>query len=136
LLLGEVKRLGHSAFALADFIRPARDLRNCLNVPAWLLPDDRLSARCTADPAVERVEVYYNRELAALLGSDLIDIEAVQCPNGDCIFIKDGELLFRDTHHLSINGAALFIDRLKPYLPIRDWGRRLTGEVPLGFKRP
>ena len=130
LLLGELRRLGHNTFALADFIRPARDLRTCNNVPAWLLRDAFLSARCTADPTAERVEISYNRELAALLGPDFIDIAAAQCPDGDCIFVTDGQLLFRDTHHLTSYGAALFIDRLKPYLPIRDSGGRLTGDVP------
>jgi hypothetical protein len=130
LLLGELRGLGHNAFALADFIRPARDLRSCRRVPAWLLPDDLLSARCAADPAAEKVEISYNRELAALLGADFIDIAAAQCPYGDCIFVANGQLLFREAHHLTSYGAALFIDRLRPYLPIKDSGRRLTGEVP------
>ena len=127
-LLSEIRNLGHNAFAIADFIRPARDLLACRNVPDWLLPDALLSAHCTADRATERKEVSYNRELAALLGSDFVDILPVQCPNGDCIFVTGGQVLFRDTHHLTTYGSALFVGRLKPYLPIggSSWQ---TGDV-------
>jgi peptidoglycan/LPS O-acetylase OafA/YrhL len=128
LLLNELQRSGHHAFAIADFIRPGVDMRSCRGVPAWLLSDELLRSRCAANVRTANSEISYNRVLSQNLTSDLVDILQVQCPLDSCIYEMDGSLIFRDSHHLTTEGAILLIDRLKPTLPIR-------GTVPVAATR-
>jgi hypothetical protein len=117
-ILGELRRSGHSAFAMGDFIRPGVNMMVCRRVPAWLFTDEQLKSRCAADARTASVEIAYNRKLAQYLGSDFVDIVDVQCPLGKCIYETERGPLFRDTHHLTSEGAILFVGRLRPSLPI------------------
>ena len=96
-LLGELRKFGHKAFVIGDFIKPGKDILACRSVPAWLLPNDVINQKCAADASVAASEISYNRRLAQLLTSDFIDIFDVQCPQGACIYVKDGTPLFRDS---------------------------------------
>jgi hypothetical protein len=119
-LLGELRKFGHKAFVIGDFIKPGKDILACRSVPAWLLPNDVINQKCAADASVAASEISYNRRLAQLLTSDFIDIFDVQCPQGACIYVKDGTPLFRDSHHLTARGAIFFLGRMKASLPIGD----------------
>jgi peptidoglycan/LPS O-acetylase OafA/YrhL len=128
VILSELRKVGHEALILGDFIRPGKDLLACVNVPTWLISDSALTSRCTNDVSSMEKEIQYNRELAGLLPS-FIDPTDVQCPSGKCSFFLDKVPLFRDDHHLTTQGAILFIQALKPKLPI-------NAEVALRRKSP
>ena len=118
-LLNEVRKSGHQAFVLGDFIRPGRDIMNCRSVPHWLFPDETLASRCVADSGRAKSEMDYNRALAGLI-QNFVDPTEAQCPAGACIYVADGLALFRDTHHLAPHGSIQFMKQLKDKMPVRQ----------------
>ena len=118
-ILDELRKSGHQAFVLGDFIRPGRDIMTCLNVPDWLLPKEALASRCVADPWVAKSELDYNHALAGLI-QNFVDPAEVQCPAGACTYVADGLALFRDTHHLAPYGSVRFLKQLRDKMPVRQ----------------
>jgi len=58
-------------------------------------------------------EIRYSQELAAL-SKNYIATHTIQCMNEMCNFNDDqGRISFRDTHHLSFQGAIYWVAKLK-----------------------
>jgi peptidoglycan/LPS O-acetylase OafA/YrhL len=115
-ILSQLRAAGNNVVVLGDFIRPAINLVDCTAAPTYLVGDAWIATRCTGNPRVAAGELAYNEALQALLPT-FVSPNDVQCPNGVCQFFDGTRLLFRDDHHLSDAGAAVFMERLKPLLP-------------------
>jgi peptidoglycan/LPS O-acetylase OafA/YrhL len=116
-ILEQLKAAGHNAILLGDFIRPGVHLIDCISVPGFLISDKAIKTRCVGDPATAAKELQYNRSLAKLM-PEMVVPNDIQCPDGSCRYFKDGAVLYRDTHHLSLLGSTEFIGQLKPSIPI------------------
>ena len=131
-LVARLEAAGHRVAVLGDVIVPGRNLVDCASVPDWLVSDARVAARCTVDPATVAEDLAYNDKLAALMPDlDLVELDEVQCPDGACRFFDKGEVLFRDDHHLTLDGSKLFVGAARDRLPFAapqaaraDGGRR------------
>jgi peptidoglycan/LPS O-acetylase OafA/YrhL len=118
-LEAQLRTVGHTVVVMGDVMRPGRALVACRNVPAWLLPDSVLDERCVPDGRMVERELRYSLRLSELM-PDVVDVRAVQCPDGTCVFsTEDGRPLFRDDHHLTPAGSTWLIERLRNVLPIR-----------------
>jgi peptidoglycan/LPS O-acetylase OafA/YrhL len=117
-ILKALSEAGHNAFLLGDFIRPGRFLGDCVSVPDILISDADIARRCQGDPRLAEIELKYNRELSALLPTEMISPNDIQCPNGSCQFFEGKRLLYRDDHHLSPFGSTVMIAKMKGLLPI------------------
>ncbi|MFD0917631.1 acyltransferase family protein [Pseudahrensia aquimaris] len=117
----------HAVRVVADFIRPGKSLIDCVNVPAFMLTDEAISQRCTGDPEAAASELLYNERFAAAL-PDLVRVSDLQCAGGDCTFIRNGQLLYRDSHHFNIEGSIHFTRLARNRLAIttKGWGARLA----------
>ncbi len=118
-LVHRLRAKGHTVVVLADLIRPGKPLINCLSVPGFLFDDEDLQERCVGDLATARQELAYNERLAAHL-PELVRADRVQCTGDQCKFFNNGRVLFRDHHHLSIEGAIEFLTPLKDQLPFSE----------------
>lgn len=108
-----LEQYGHAAYVFGDFIRPGVELAQCYSVPNYLLTDSMLRARCKPDERAIRAELRYSEKLAAL-SKNYIPVHTVQCAEGVCEFSDNkGRISFRDTHHLSPQGAIYWVSRLK-----------------------
>jgi peptidoglycan/LPS O-acetylase OafA/YrhL len=107
-----LEQVGHKVIVLGDFIRPGVPLKDCVTVPSILISDEMKNKRCNGDVKIQRRELQYNVDLLAFL-DDIILPNEIQCPNEQCIFLYDEQLLFTDHHHLNIVGSTYFIDKLK-----------------------
>ncbi|MFW5878796.1 MAG: SGNH hydrolase domain-containing protein, partial [Myxococcota bacterium] len=112
-LLTALEAAGHTVVVLGDFIRPGVPLGDCKMAPDYLIDDEALTSRCVGDDRQAEKELRYNEELAALLGERFIEINEVQCPAGVCRFFDGHTSLFRDHHHLSIEGSMLFVGEIE-----------------------
>jgi len=114
-----MNRLAHesevNAVYLGDFIRPGVELIDCAKVPSYVVPDELLSARCLSNKSTGDREQRYNEELEALVPA-FIPVNGVHCPDGECRYFEGGKPLYRDNHHLSIEGSTKFVNELKPVL--------------------
>jgi peptidoglycan/LPS O-acetylase OafA/YrhL len=109
----QLRAAGHTVVLLGDFIRPGRSLLACRSVPAWLVPDNALSERCSGDRDQLEREWRYSDALLAHL-PELVDVRSVQCPGGTCAFsADDGTPFFRDADHLTTAGAIRFVTALR-----------------------
>jgi len=116
-ITASLQQAGHTVALLGDTIRPGISINNCASVPGVLVSDEQVRESCVADNAIAKKELDYNRTLASLI-PELILLDDVQCPNGECRFHDDnGTLLFRDYHHLNVPGAIHFVGLVKPRLP-------------------
>ena len=129
-LVARLEAAGHRVAVLGDIIVPGRNLVDCASVPDWLVSDAQVEARCTVDPATVAEDLAYNDKLAALM-PDLVELDEAQCPDGACRFFDKGEVLFRDDHHLTLDGSKLFVGEARDRLPFAapqaaraDGGRR------------
>ena len=111
--VAQLEEYGHSAYVLGDFIRPGVELAQCHSVPNYLLTDDLLRTRCKPNSEIIMAEIRYSQELAAL-SKNYIATHTIQCMNEMCNFNDDqGRISFRDTHHLSFQGAIYWVAKLK-----------------------
>ncbi|MBX9926458.1 MAG: hypothetical protein K2Y05_08880, partial [Hyphomicrobiaceae bacterium] len=60
-----------------------------------------------------------------------IDPKAVFCPGEDCITVRDGELLLRDTTHLTTTGSDFAVNGLRSDLLTALAGRPLAAGPPI-----
>jgi peptidoglycan/LPS O-acetylase OafA/YrhL len=117
-IVARLEAAGHRVAVLGDIVVPGRNLVDCASVPAWLVSDARVAARCTVDPATVAEDLAYNDKLEALMSDlDLVALDDVQCPGGACRFFDKGEVLFRDDHHLTLDGSKLFVGAARDRLP-------------------
>ena len=123
----------HSVKVLADFIRPGKSLIDCVNVPDWLITDMDIENRCTGSRSAASREMAFNQALAKLV-PNVIPINDLQCPGGVCKFFHRGRLLYRDSHHLNVEGSVLFTRLARSRLKIstRGWGPRFRRYVKAG----
>lgn len=115
-IIDRLEAAGNTAVLLGDTIRPGAHLADCRNVPAVLISDVRLAVRCRPDPATVAEELSYDAALAAIM-PEYVPAGPSQCPDGDCRFQEEGELLFRDDHHLTLHGSELFVASIRDGLP-------------------
>lgn len=106
-------RAGHDAWVLGDYVRPGMDLASCRAVPDWFLGEEWLDRRCVPDSTVVEDELRYAAEMKALT-SRYIPLHEAQCQSGVCRYADSGKrITFRDSHHLSIEGAVFEIRSAK-----------------------
>ena len=115
-ILDRLEAAGHRAVLLGDIIPPGRHLVDCSSVPDYLLDDDTVRERCTADEERTAADLAYNVQVAEQLQA-FVSPNEVQCPDGVCVFFPDGRLMFRDDSHLNIWGSEWLVDRLRSRLP-------------------
>ncbi len=122
-MVAALEAQGHRVVVLGDVIRPdrARDLADCANVPEWLVSDARRAARCVGDPETVGRELDYNAVMAEK-APRFVQINDLQCPEGACAFFADGRILFRDDHHLTIEGSERFVAAALPRIQA-EWRR-------------
>lgn len=113
----KLRQVGHKVIILGDFIRPGVPLNDCVAVPSILISDERLKERCTGRIESQERELKYNIELAEIV-SNIILPNRVQCPNEQCKYVVNGQLLYRDHHHLNIVGSVHFLNKLKSQIPL------------------
>ena len=116
VLVDPLRKAGHRVVILGDFIRPGVPLNHCVAVPHYFVSDLDIRRRCVGNIATVEQEQQYNQELAQGI-SQVILPDEIQCPDGVCMFLHNGKLLYRDHHHLSIIGSIYFIEQLKRRLP-------------------
>ena len=56
------------------------------------------------------------RGVASRTGSSLIDPKDVFCPGESCLFSRDGVSIYRDSNHLTAEGARLLLPALSVVL--------------------
>ena len=115
-IIGRLEAAGHTAVVLGDTIRPGVHLADCRSVPEVLVSDAALDDRCRPDMSIVTAELAYERDLAGSL-PDYVSLAEVQCPDEACRFVKDGKLLFRDDHHLTLDASELFVEAILEKLP-------------------
>ena len=110
--LDALSDLGHNAYVIGDFIAPRRDLVQCTSVPDLLLSDGWLLKVCGPDKNAVNAQLRTEATLSEAI-NDYIPVVEAQCPQLECQFYNsDGVVLFRDDHHLSVDGSILFVGRL------------------------
>ena len=65
---------------------------------------------------IDRKSILRNKEVAEIVSENkavFIDKQGILCPNHNCPGMIDGRLIFIDTNHLSLEGAAYFGGLLK-----------------------
>lgn len=120
-IVNELSRTSHELRFLADFIRPGKNLLDCVSVPALLIEDEDIKLRCMGDFAWAKRELRYNEKLGEKF-PELIEIADLQCHELVCKYFHAGEPLYRDDHHLSIEGSVYFIKAARPRLSISTKG--------------
>ncbi|MDI7863638.1 acyltransferase [Rhizobiaceae bacterium n13] len=111
-VMDDLARTRHTSIYLGDFIRPGRELGTCSSVPELLISDEMNRQRCIAEAETVTRELAYNEAIAKLVRS-FVPVNDIQCPQGRCVFYRDETPLFRDSHHLSMQGSAFFVADLK-----------------------
>lgn len=107
---------GHFPLFIGDFIRPGRQIAQCRAVPDFVLSDSFLLDMCKPNRRTVTRELEYNEMLEHLV-ANFIQVNDVQCPNGQCNFVDEfGVPLHRDSHHLSTYGSTVMIQKLYPEL--------------------
>lgn len=119
VVMDELLPAGHNVVVMGDFIRPGLELASCVATPAYLIDDQALRRRCVGDRKRAAKELAYNARLAELL-PDIVLPDAIQCPNDQCAFFKEETLLYRDSHHLNVDGSIKMIAELRHLIPIGD----------------
>ena len=117
-LLKPLEDAGHRVAFVADFIRPGRSLARCRNVPAYVIDDSELDRSCDGMSQASLRELRYNRGMEKLL-PQMVPVTDLQCAHDKCKFYHRGKLLYRDDHHLNIDGSEYFVRKLKKRLPVR-----------------
>ncbi len=115
-IVQQLRDTGNNVVVLGDFMRPSVNLVDCTAAPALVVSDAWIRARCAGNDRAATRELAYNDGMKALV-ANFVSPNDVQCPNGTCQFFDGTRLLFRDDHHLSSDGAILFMGRLEPLLP-------------------
>ncbi len=118
-LVSQLKNAGHTVVVMGDFIRPGVSLVDCVSVPAYVIDDNKVNTRCHGDVAMQNRELDYDRYMAKHV-SNYVSPGPIQCPSGDCSYFHDGQLLYRDDHHMNVPGSIYFIGKLKDRLPFRE----------------
>ena len=102
---------GHDVLLLGDVVIPGIDLNHCRTVPDYLISKRALKRRCAPDPAAIARQFDYNREMVALVGG-YVDPAPIQCPDGTCQFYLRKQSLFRDNHHLTVDGSIALMRKV------------------------
>ena len=117
LIMRRLSRVeGMKSFYVGDFIRPGVEMIDCVQVPAYIVSDDWLTARCRGDRATAERDLAYNKNMKKLIRS-FVDVNEIHCPGGACLFFDGSTPLFRDTHHLTIAGSVKFVAQLPVSVP-------------------
>lgn len=108
-LLGQLREAGHQAVLLGDVIRPGFDATVCFAQSPALM-QSAVEGRCRIDPASAQDQIAVQDSLLAALGKGgFIRTADIFCDGAECRTWQDGELLFRDDHHLTPNGSILYV---------------------------
>lgn len=111
---------GHHVMFIGGVLQPGEDLVNCRSVPA-LISDERLTERCAIDE--DRIAVIFdkNASLEDRWPGFFINPNKVFCKDrANCGVSLGDTFLFRDSHHLSVEGSQHFIETLSKDLSIRQ----------------
>ncbi len=102
---------GHDVMLLGDVIIPSIDINLCRTVPDYLISDSMLNRRCR--PVADRIgsQRTYNRKLSELI-EGYVDPAPVQCPADHCKFYVRKQAMFRDSHHLTVDGSIYVIRKV------------------------
>jgi peptidoglycan/LPS O-acetylase OafA/YrhL len=115
-IVQQLRDAGNTVVVLGDIMRPSVNLVDCTAAPLLIVSDDWIKARCTGNERAAKRELTYNDGMQALIPA-FVSPNDIQCPDGGCRFYDGTRLLFRDDHHLSSDGAMLFMSELRPLLP-------------------
>ena len=115
-IIAQLEGSGHRTAFIGGVASPKIAMAPCLAVPA-LLSDSRLTQRCTGqDQAARRIQER-NDELARRFADHYVNVNDFFCSaDGACRTTNGPTLLFRDTHHLTLEGARQMIAHVHPRL--------------------
>ena len=114
---GVVDRLegaGHRVVWLSPVVHPDRDLSDCAALPRTL-PKVTWARLCEGDTDVAERVLDSASELSRDVGASVVDGTRFFCPSGKtpCRTSGGGHLLFRDTHHLTVDGSIAYVQWLR-----------------------
>ncbi|MGJ8530541.1 MAG: SGNH hydrolase domain-containing protein [Alphaproteobacteria bacterium] len=111
-LIERLNSRGHDVAYVGGVLQPGVDLADCLAVTA-LITDRRLGERCATDSSLAESIRDQNLQLQQAFPGVFINPSGVTCTgDGPCTGLLDGELLFRDGHHLSVRGSRLVVSEI------------------------
>jgi hypothetical protein len=109
VVLDRLRASGHRLALFGAPPEPGPGFADCFPVPA-LIPDDVLDERCSLDRAAAGRVAEVNRLLSERFGAVFVDASGPFCgADGVCRGREGDVLLFRDTHHLTTEGARRLI---------------------------
>jgi len=115
ILLEELKATPHKLVWIGSVLRPDVAISECLNVPG-IISDNQLTQRCKGSPEILQAVYEKNQALELRFSDVYINPNDFFCPGrgpADCITFKGGTLLFRDKHHLTVEGSQMLIAHIK-----------------------
>ncbi len=118
ILLQTLKNTPHRLVWIGSVLRPDVAISECLNVPA-IISERQLTRRCKGRREILKAVYQKNQALKMRYPDVYINPNDFFCPGhgpAECITFKDGTLLFRDKHHLTVKGSILFISELREKL--------------------
>ncbi len=117
LILSELTSYGHRVAFVGGVVQPGKDIGNCLVVPK-IISNSLLAKRCSGDKSLSTDIVSQNLKLSEQFPDHYINPNSFFCDsNGECRGFDDG-LMFRDRHHLSVDGSRRLIKHLRADLAI------------------
>lgn len=106
LLADQLRSMGHQIVFVGGVVQPGEDFVTCYSVPGTL-SDDVLEQRCQIDQALSQRIVSQNNILEERFPDIFINPNGAFCKlDGVCAGLDGDTLLFRDRHHLSIDGSV------------------------------
>lgn len=115
-LIERLEAHGHHVAFIGGVTRPEIALGSCLSVPP-LISDAQLTRRCVGDMEMIAKTVARNGALAQRWPDHFVDVSDFFCAeDGSCRALDGATLLFRDAHHLTLDGARQMIEHIQPKL--------------------
>ena len=102
---------GHDVVLMGDVTIPGIDMNLCRTVPDYLISRKALAKRCAPDPAAIARQLDYNRRMVGLV-EGYVDPAPIQCPDGTCDFYLNKKPMFRDDHHLTVDGSIALMRKV------------------------
>ncbi|MDB9707891.1 SGNH hydrolase domain-containing protein [Planktotalea frisia] len=115
-IIAGLEASGHRVAFIGGVIMPGVALGSCLAVPA-LISDVQLSRRCLGIPEPADRILARNDNLAQRFADHFVNVNDFFCPkSGPCLTTDGSTLLFRDKHHLTLEGSRMMIQAIRPRL--------------------
>jgi len=129
ILVEKLKNDGHDVLWISSVVRPNKLIAECISVPITF-PQFLIQKRCEGDQQTAADVLEFTKTIRSIIGSDFVDASDFFCENAlaqsqgsqKCKSLnQDGFPLFRDKHHLTVQGSIEFVSHVVETSKLTDW---------------